>query len=273
MHRNHKCNVTHRIANAVFSINLYNIFLGDCFEFCNYNLDEIVTPIAVEKLQELLFISGYDHSKSQELVQGFTQGFDIGYRGPSCRQDTSANIPLTVGTHADIWGKVMKEVQSGRYVGPYEHIPYKNYMQSPIGLVPKAGGQTRLIFHLSFNFGSEEETERKSLNFHTPQEWCTVKYRDLDHAVLNSLKLIEGCKESITVFYSKSDLRAAFRILPVKPSQRGYLILKAVHPGSKKTYFFVEKNLPFGASISCARFQAFSNALQHIVEFMAGVSC
>ena len=34
-----------------------------------------------------------------------------------------------------------------------------------------------------------------------------------------------------------------------------------------KTYFFIDKCLPFGASISCANFQSFSDALNHIVKW------
>ena len=41
--------------------------------------------------------------------------------------------------------------------------------------------------------------------------------------------------------------------------------MKAVSPIDKKTYFFVDKCLPFGASISCSHFQRFSNAAAHIV--------
>ena len=52
----------------------------------------------------------------------------------------------------DLWNKIMKEVRVGRVAGPYETIPFENYIQSPVGLVSKSGGKTRMIFHLSFNF-------------------------------------------------------------------------------------------------------------------------
>ena len=81
----------------------------------------------------------------------------------------------------------MKEVTLGRYSGPYDEVPYISFMQSPIGLVPKVGGQTRLIFHLSFDFGKDDA--EKLLNFHTPDEMCSVKYNDLDYAVRACLKL------------------------------------------------------------------------------------
>ena len=72
------------------------------------------------------------------------------------------------------------------------------------------------------------------------------------------------------ISYCKTDLMSAFRILPLKPSSSPWLILKAQHPVSGKTYFFVERNLPFGSSISCSHFQRFSNAVRHIFEHQVG---
>ena len=43
--------------------------------------------------------------------------------------------------------------------------------------------------------------------------------------------------------------------------------MKAVNPLDGKTYYFVDKCLPFGASISCSHFQRFSNAIKHIVQW------
>ena len=45
-----------------------------------------------------------------------------------------------------------------------------------------------------------------------------------------------------------------------------YLIMKARSPIDHQWYFFVDKCLPFGAAISCAHFQDFSNAVAHIVQ-------
>ena len=82
----------------------------------------------------------YDTTEIEFLHQGFSQGFDIGYDGPKDRRSTSENIPFTVGNETQLWNKVMKEVKLNRVAGPYENIPFEYYIQSPIGLVPKAGG-------------------------------------------------------------------------------------------------------------------------------------
>ena len=46
------------------------------------------------------------------------------------------------------------------------------------------------------------------------------------------------------------------------------LIMKASHPISGKTVYFVDKCLPFGHSISCALFQRFSDALAHVTRHL-----
>ena len=44
--------------------------------------------------------------------------------------------------------------------------------------------------------------------------------------------------------------------------------MKAEDPETGATFFFVDKCLPFGASINCALFQEFLDSLKHLVEFM-----
>ena len=95
----------------------------------------------MERLEQLLIESDFDEQKRQFLVQGFSNGFELGYQGPSNRTDTSDNIPLHIGTKTHLWNKVMKEVKWGRFTGPFDDIPYDSYIQSPIGLVPKDDGK------------------------------------------------------------------------------------------------------------------------------------
>ena len=216
-------------------------------------------------LERLLRESKYDKEETSFLMDGFTNGFDIGYEGPENRRDMSKNIPIKegVGSKEELWKKVMSEVEVKRYAGPFEKNCFEHYIQSPIGLVPKAGNKTRQIFHLSYDF----KNGNRSLNYHTPAEKCSVKYQDIDAAVRLSLKL---CKQLKTkkLRFSKTDLVSAFRILPLKSKSFRWLVLKAEDPRMGKTYYFIDKCLPFGSSISCSHFQRFSNALKHIAEYL-----
>ena len=95
---------------------------------------------------------------------------------------------------------------------------------------------------------------------------CSVKYKDLDFAIKGCLKLLEKLDTSI-IHFGKTDLVSAFRILPIRPDQIHLLLLKANNPLVQQIVFFIDKCLPFGASISCAHFQLFSDALAAIIEF------
>ena len=228
----------------------------------------MVTPVNPSKLRKFLWDCSYDPQETEFLCQGFELGFDLGYRGPRDRRDLSDNIPFTVGNKTVMWGKMMDEVELRRFAGPFkfDELPFKErFIQSPIGLVPKAGNKTRLIFHLSYKFKNGNE----SINYWTLQELASVKYNDLDTAVRDSLELLKILRNSKSfngiIFYSKSDLKSAFRILPLLRRFCCFLLMKAQHPITKIWYYFIEKCLPFGASISCAHFQHFSNALKTIV--------
>ena len=158
----------------------------------------------------------------------------------------------------------MKEVQLYRFAGPFEKPPFEHFIQSPIGLVPKDGGKkTRLIFHLSYpRLGKGHKP--KSVNANTPRHLCQVKYMSFDDAVRLCMKY------GVTCVMGKSDLSSAFRHLGIHKRDWKYLVMKAESPIDGKTYYFVDKCLPFGAAISCALFQAFSDAVAHIVRIKSG---
>ena len=168
-------------------------------------VDDIVTPVNVRILHELLRQTKYDEAETKFLVDGFARGFDTGYRGQTKRQDLSTNIPLRVGTKTDLWNKIMQEVKENRIAGPFDKIPFKYYVQSPVGLVPKNNGKHRLIFHLSYAF-----KEFKSINEYIPHKWCSVKYNDLDAAVQQSLRISKRY-ENGPLSYGSMDLFSAYK--------------------------------------------------------------
>ena len=124
------------------------------------------TPVNIRKFHDLLRASHYDEKETQFLEDGIQNGFSLEYDRPTGVQCTAPNLKLHVGDEIDLWNKVMKEVKLGQYAGPYKMIPFDNYIQSPIGLVPKDNGiNTRLIFHLSY----PRNGKTPSVNGHTPR--------------------------------------------------------------------------------------------------------
>ena len=226
----------------------------------NFDLEHVVTPVNADVFERLLVMANYPREKTQYIAQSFRSGFDLGYRGPEDIRLQSRNLPLTIGTQTDLWNKVMSEVKLGRYAGPFKMIPFEYYIQSPIGLVPKdQGKKTRLIFHLSHPKGGTT-----SVNANTPSEFSSVDYPKFNEA-------IELClKAGPNAHIAKSDLISAFRILGLHPKFWKYLVLKAQSPLDQHVYYFVDKCMPFGASISCAAFQKISDAISFLVQYRTG---
>ena len=74
-----------------------------------------------------------------------------------------------------------------------------------------------------------------------------------------------------TKYARKSDIKSAFRILGLSRDSWKWFIMKAQDPTTGEFQYFVDKCLPFGANISCALFQRFSNTLCHLIEFQVKV--
>ena len=220
-----------------------------------------MTPVNPERLRKLLQESHYDTEETQFLYNSFKNGFSICYQGSLEAKITSQNLKFNgVGNETMLWNKVMKEVKLKRYAGPFETIPFQDhYIQSPIGLVPKDGGiDTRLIFHLS-----HPKNKGTSVNANTPEDLCKVVYPMFDDAIKLCLGEGKGC------MLGKSDAKAAFRNLGIRPQDFWLLVMKAKSPIDGKYYYFVDKALPFGASISCSHFQRVSNGIAHIIKYRA----
>ena len=73
----------------------------------------------------------------------------------------------------------------GRVAGPFESIPFPTFRVSPVGLVSKKDGDVRLIHHLSY-------PTHNSVNYHIDSDICTVKYSNIDEAVLMIQSLGQG---------------------------------------------------------------------------------
>ena len=211
----------------------------------------------MKRFHRLLVLSNYDKEKTLFLVNGLTYGFNLRYVGQTKITRKAPNLKFSVGSKLELWNKIMDEVRVKRYAGPFIQPPFDHYIQSPIGLVPKDNGKkTRLIFHLSYPRNSE-----LSVNFNTPRKYCTVQYKDFENAIRRCLAEL---KYGGICYMGKSDLTSAFRILPIRPEVWCWLVMKAENPKDGKTYYFVDKCLPFGHAISCALFQEMSDAMQWI---------
>ena len=145
----------------------------------------------------------------------------------SGRAHRSGNVTGGPGSKQELWDKVVTEVRLGRFAGPFTALPFKDFIQSPLGLVPKSNGDTRLIFHLSY------PRDGRSVNSEMPKKYCTVKYKDLDYAVKMCMREGRGC------FLAKSGMLSAFRHSPIKRGEWMLLVMMAVNPQDHTKYYSI----------------------------------
>ena len=160
---------------------------------------------------------GYDIQKGNELYRGFSSGFSLHYSGARTPSDSknlkSANINADI-----VKQKIQAEIDAGRVAGPFDSRPIPTLRVSPLGLVPKREpGEYRLIHHLSYPSGD-------SVNDFIDPDLCSVQYTSFDEAVHMVQDLGRAC------LLGKSDIKSAFRLLPVSP-QLGdkFLLLRHSH--------------------------------------------
>ena len=207
----------------------------------------MVTTVDADKLEQFLNDTNYEPKLTCEVVNNFRYGFPLGYKGPKNVRLQSPNLPFHVGNETVLWNKIIQEMEKKRFAGLFVKIPFKYYIQSPVGLVPKDGGKdVHLIFHLS-----HPKNGTTSVNANTPKHLCKVHYPDFSEAVQICMQ------ESLTrpVYLSRSDVKAAFRNFNMARKYWKLLVFKAKSPIDGKWYYFFNKAVPFGSGISCKHFK------------------
>ena len=200
-----------------------------------------VTPVKMDRLESLL--AGYSLPLKTFLVDGFRSGFRISYIGEYSHFE-SPNLQSALHSPDVAFAKLKKEIDAGRVVGPFNAPPFPILRTSPIGIIPKkTPNEFRLIHHLSYPKGS-------SVNDFIPDESSSVRYATINDAILILKTLGKGC------FMAKTDIKSAFRIIPVHPLEYPLLGIKW-----ENEYYF-DRCLAMGLKSSCALFEKFSSSLE-----------
>ena len=185
------------------------------------------------------------------MVNGFREGFDIGFVGPFSAT-RPRNLLSARSNPSSVSEAVLKEVSRGHTSGPFAEPPLTPFHCSPLGAVPKKDGTFRIILDLSSPRG-------QSVNEGISKEQFSVKYSSFDDAV--SLVRSFGAY----TFMAKLDIKHAFRLCPVRPDQ--WSLLGYCWDGQ----YFVDTRLPFGSRSSPFIFNAFADLLLWILVFVCAV--
>ena len=88
-------------------------------------------------LLALLNESSYDSAATAALFTGISDGFHIPFEGALHRRPVPCNHPSLL-LHPSIARDLIRdETRLGRIAGPFTAPPLKDYVVSPLGLIPK----------------------------------------------------------------------------------------------------------------------------------------
>ncbi|XP_066928822.1 uncharacterized protein [Clytia hemisphaerica] len=196
-------------------------------------------------------LDGYQEDIVEFLVNGFSNGFRLGFQGPPPLSRRRNNLSAVHHVEA-VSASILKELKRGHTSGPFPSPPLPNLHCSPLGSAPKKDGTLRIVLDLSSPPGI-------SVNG-IDQELCRVSYSSFDEAVSMVRSLGKGC------WMAKIDIRHAFRLCPVHPDD--WWLLGYEWLGR----FYVDVCLLFGNRSSPCIFNAFADALQWILVHKFSIS-
>ena len=190
---------------------------------------KVVTPLKVEAWQSAL-AAHPDRAWVKSLLGGLQRGFRIGLLPQAAIRSSPKNLPSAQEHSEVISSYLQQQVQAG------------------LGVIPKSTpGKFRVIVDLSSPKGH-------SVNDNLHRKLTHVTYSSVEDAALMMHTLGRGSQ------LAKIDIRNAYRIFPIHPSERNFL--GVLWQGQ----VFIDCQLPFGLASAPAIFSAVAEALEWILR-------
>ena len=216
-------------------------------------LNRISTPLKQQAWQQQL-ARHPDKTFADYIINGISEGFRIGFNRAHTLKATKANMK-SAREHPEFIGDYLsKELSKGRTIElhPLDITPTPI---SKFGVIPKKHqpGQWRLIVDLSSPDG-------RSVNDGIDRSLCSLRYIKVEDVARQVLSLGKG------TLMAKTDIKSAFRTVPVHPDDR--LLLGMKWEGK----YFADATLPFGLRSAPKIFNAVADALQWVIQ-TTGLEC
>ena len=210
------------------------------------------TPVDPAVLDRLLRTCPEISEKKRALVVGrFRLGADIGFRG-TCHGRAAENNQSAIRRRAGVTLAIAAEVSAGTTRGPFHRPPLPGLVINPLSARDRTGGGARLILDLSAPRGS-------SVNDGIDADQFRMSYTTIDEAVRLIFAL--GGRGALL---SKVDIRAAFKLIPVRPDQRRLLGFRW------NGQYFYQTAISFGSRSSPRIFNDFADCLEALFQKRAG---
>ena len=180
-------------------------------------------------------------------MDGLQHGFRVGFDHSGRLRPAHRNMP-SAEQHPEVIDRYLEaELTAGRILGPFSPGSILIGQINRLGVVPKGhtSGKWRLITDLSFPEGA-------SVNDGIDSRFCSIQYTSVDKIAKAAQSLGAG------TLMAKLDVRAAYRLVPVHPDDRGLMGFQW------RGALYIDGMLPFGLRSAPIIFTAVADALEWI---------
>ena len=157
----------------------------------------------------------------------------------------TTNLPLIIGHYFSDY--LTSKCAAGETAGPFSSPPFCVMHISGVGVVPKQNGKLRLICDLSSPTGV-------SVNDGISRDQFSPIYATIDMAISVIMRKGPGS------FFTKVDIRNAFHLCPVRPSDWPCLGIEG------QGMFYYDRVLPFGLRSTPFIFNSFGDSIEWILQ-------
>ena len=214
----------------------------------SHEVTAITTPLNAMNWASLL-----STHPNQELVQffltGISEGFRIGFKSsPKPLKSAKRNLECALQHPDTVSQYLAEEIAHHRVAGPFKRSTIPDAHINRLGVIPKnhQPNKWRLIIDLS-------HPASRSVNDGIPKNLCSLTYITVDSAIQRIQLLGQG------TLLAKINVKNAFRLLPVHPSDRHLLAMDWVHS------LYIDTCLPFGLRSAPKLFNVLTDLLSWIL--------
>ena len=209
------------------------------------------TPIDPVILTQLCHAFDLWDDRAARVIDRFIRGADLGFGGQLWARFSTNNRSALALSDA-VSAAIRAEVAVGVTRGPFPAPPFNDFRVNPLSARAKPGGAARVILDLSRPHGA-------SVNDAIDPDQFPVQYPGLDDLAA----LIYAHGGAGTLLF-KADVKAAFKLIPVRPDQHHALGF------CWEQQFWYQTALPFGCRSSPSIFNEFAGLLRDLLRRMAG---